>query len=89
MGVVFNADHPLVLTDDVKLKFYCSNVSIHKVIPHIISTAFSHRNQYQLALISVSFTSGSTPLLSKTRGECAWLLLGSIFVLLQTLSQEI
>ena len=30
VGVVFNADHPLVLTDDVKLKFYCSNVSIHK-----------------------------------------------------------
>jgi hypothetical protein len=24
--IVFNTDHPLVLTDDVKFKFYCSNV---------------------------------------------------------------
>ena len=28
VGVVFNADFPIVLTDDVKFKFYCSNVSV-------------------------------------------------------------
>jgi PTEN phosphatase family protein len=26
--MVFNTDHPLVLTDDVKFKFYCSNKSV-------------------------------------------------------------
>lgn len=26
--IVFNTDHPLVLTDDVKFKFYCSNKSV-------------------------------------------------------------
>ena len=35
VGVVFSADHPLLLTDDVKFKFYCSNVGLSLIQSHI------------------------------------------------------
>ena len=60
--VSFRATHPLILTDDVKFKFYCSSVCL--CVPHcelpVLHMAFLCRNQFQLELTSVNSTSVST-----------------------------
>lgn len=72
VGVVFKDSNPVVLTDDVKIKFYCSNVSLDVAMAMSSSDCvclFSYRNLCPLALISASFIFGSILPSYRTTGQ--------------------
>lgn len=61
VNVVFNASVPVVLTDDVRFKFYSSNVCHLSLFNQSLSQPLPLRKLYQMVQKSVSFISGSIP----------------------------